>query len=340
MSQVITMGENMMRLTPPDNLRFEQTTSFNVMYGGDEANVAVSLSIFGIDSAFTTKLPKNPLGEAVINSLKRYGVNTDFIVRGGSRIGINFYEIGAAIRPSKVVYDRSGSSIAGAEVSDFDFDKIFKGAKWFHVSGITPALSERTTKITEKAMITAKQKGLTVSVDLNYRRKLWSPERAREVMTPLMEYVDICIGNEEDTEMTLGFKPKGTDVYKGKLNLKGYKEIFYKMKEKFNFKIIGTTLRESYSASDNGWSTFVYDGKDFYHSRKYDIHLVDRGGGGCSFAAGLIYGLLTGLTIKEANEFAAATSALKQTIYGDFNLVSVDEVMNIIKGDKSGRIQR
>jgi 2-dehydro-3-deoxygluconokinase len=340
MSQVITMGEIMMRLTPPDKLRFGQSDYFNVLYGGDEANVAISLSIFGVDCAFITKLPKNPFGEAAINSLKRYGVNTFFIARGGNRIGINFYEIGAAIRPSKVVYDRSGSAITEAEISDFDLDKIFTDAKWFHVSGITPALSEKTTKLTEKAMATAKQKGLTVSIDLNYRRKLWSPERARKVMTPLMEYVDICIGNEEDTEMSLGFKSKGTDVYKGELNLNGYKEIFYKMKEKFNFKIIGTTLRESYSASDNGWSTLLYDGKDFYHSRKYDIHLVDRGGGGCSFAAGLIYGLLTKLQIKEANEFAAAASALKQTIYGDFNLVSVDEVMNIIRGDKSGRIQR
>lgn len=340
MSQVITMGEIMMRLSPPDNLRFEQTTVFNVVYGGDEANVAVSLSIFGIDTAFITKLPDNPFGQAAINYLRRYGVNTEHIARGGNRIGINFYEIGASIRPSKVIYDRANSAIAEADVSDFDFEKIFEGARWFHVSGITPALSEKAALLTEVALATARKKGVTTSVDLNYRRNLWSPERAREVMTSLMKYVDICIGNEEDAEITLGFKPKGTNVYKGELNIEGYKEIFVKMKEKFGFKIVATTLRESYSASDNGWSCLVYDGKDFYHSRKYNIHLVDRGGGGCAFAAGLIYGLVSGKTIQETTEFAAAASALKQTILGDFNLVTIDEVENILKGDISGRIQR
>lgn len=340
MSTVITMGEMMIRLMPQGNLRLEQATSFDAFYGGDESIVAVSLSRFGIDTAYVTKLPDNPLGRTALNYLRHHGVNTEHIAIGGERLGLNFYETGVAIRPSKVLYDRAHSAIAEADLSDFDFDRIFKDAKWFHVSGITPALSENTRQITEKAMIAAKNHNVTVSVDLNYRRKLWSKERAREVMTALMEHVDVCIGNEEDAEITLGFKPKGTDVFKGELNLDGYKDIFQQMKEKFGFKYIGTTLRESYSASDNGWSVLVYDGETFCHSRKYEIHLVDRGGGGASFSAGLIYGLLSGMSLEETTEFAAAASALKQTILGDFNLTTVEEVNQIVGGDLSGRVQR
>jgi 2-dehydro-3-deoxygluconokinase len=340
MSEFISMGEVMMRLTPPDNLRFEQASALKIMYGGDEANVAVSLAHFGIDCAFVTKLPENPFGHAAINYLRRYGINTDFVVLGGDRIGLNFYEIGAAMRPSRVIYDRSGSAISKADADDFDFDAIFRGTSWFHISGITPALGEGATKLTEAALNSAKKHDVTISVDLNYRRKLWSPEKAKRVMTSLMKYVDVCIGNEEDTQITLGLKPDKTEVYKGKLNIEGYKSVFKKMKDTYGFKYIGTTLRESYSASDNGWSCLVFDGREFYHSKKYNIHLVDRGGGGSAFAAGLIYGLMRGKSTEETTEFAAASSALKQTIWGDFNLVTVAEVEELMKGDASGRIQR
>jgi 2-dehydro-3-deoxygluconokinase len=340
MNRVVTLGEMMLRLMPSNSLRIEQAPTFDAIYGGDESIVAVSLARFGIPSTYVTKLPDNPLGRAALNHLRSHGVNTDYICIGGERLGLNFYENGASIRPSKVIYDRKHSAIADVELSDFDFDKIFDKATWFHVSGITPALSDKTALLTEKAMQNAKEHGLTVSVDLNYRRKLWSQEKARKVMTGLMKYVDVCIGNEEDAEITLGFKPANTDVFKGEINLGGYKDIFSQMKAKFGFKYIASTLRESYSASDNGWSALVYDGQEFYHSRKYDIHLVDRGGGGASFAAGLIYGILTGMTLPDTTEFAVAASALKQTILGDFNLVTIDEVMQLVKGDASGRVQR
>jgi 2-dehydro-3-deoxygluconokinase len=269
-----------------------------------------------------------------------HGVNTSFIARGGQRIGLNFYENGAAVRPSRVIYDRAHSAIAEANEEDFDFDAIFSGARWFHCSGITPALSPNMEKITEKALATAKKKGLTVSFDLNYRRKLWSPEKARKVISRLMEHVDVCIGNEEDAAITLGIAPADTDVSKGQLSIEGYKEMFLRMREKFRFRCIGTTLRESRSASDNGWSVLIFDGGEFCVSRKYDIHLVDRGGGGAAFSAGLIYGMLNGMSVRETTEFAGAASALKQTILGDFNLVSLDEVTALLQGDASGRVQR
>jgi 2-dehydro-3-deoxygluconokinase len=340
MTKVVTLGEMMIRMMPADNLRIEQASTFNAFYGGDESIVAVSLARFGLESAYVTKLPDNPLGRGAFNSLRSQGVNTDLIVWGGERLGLNFYENGASIRPSKVIYDRKHSAIAEATPEEFDFDRIFTGARWFHVSGITPALSDNTAAITKAALQVAKKHGVTTSVDLNYRRKLWSPEKARRVMTELMEFVDVCIGNEEDAEITLGFKPENTDVTKGEINLDGYKDIFRRMKERFGFQTIASTLRESYSASDNGWSTLVYDGTDFCHSRKYDIHLVDRGGGGASFAAGVIYGLIQGKPLAEVTEFATATSALKQTILGDFNYVTIDEVLQLMKGDTSGRVQR
>jgi 2-dehydro-3-deoxygluconokinase len=334
------MGEMMIRLMPRGNLRLEQAKSFDAFYGGDESIVAVSLAKFGLDVAYVTKLPENPLGMNAANHLRCHGVNTEHIAWGGERLGLNFYETGVAIRPSKVIYDRAHSAIAEATLDDFNFDAIFGGAKWFHVSGITPAISDKAQALTEEAMRTAKKQGVRISVDLNYRRKLWSPEKAREVMTDLMQYVDVCIGNEEDAEIALGFKPEGTDVYAGELNIEGYKDIFRQIKERFGFDYIGTTLRESYSASDNGWSVLLFDGKTFHHSRKYDIHLVDRGGGGASFSAGVIYGLLQGMSLEETAEFAAAASALKQTILGDFNLTSLDEVHQLLAGDVSGRVQR
>lgn len=340
MKKVVTLGEIMLRLSTPQFQRFVQADSFDVVYGGGEANVAVSLANYGYDSYYVSKLPKNEIGQAAINHLRRFGVNTNYIVRGGERVGIYYLESGASMRPSKVIYDRAHSSISEADVSDFDFDDIFKDADWFHFSGITPALSDKAAILTEEALKAAKKHGVTVSVDLNYRKKLWTPEKAKEVMTNLMQYVDVCIGNEEDAQKVLGFKPGKTDVTTCELELAGYKDIFEQMKKKFGFKYVISSLRESYSASDNGWSACAYDGNEFYHSRKYDIRIVDRVGGGDAFASGVIYGLMEGKNFKDALEFGVAASALKHTIHGDFNMVTVEEVETLLKGDASGRVQR
>jgi len=340
MAKVITLGEIMLRLSTPGYQRFVQTQSFDVVFGGGEANVAVSLANYGHEAYFVSKLPKHEIGEAAVNYIRRFGVKTDFIARGGERIGIYYLETGASMRPSNVIYDRAHSAIAESDVSDYDFDKIFSGAKWFHWSGITPALGEKAQKVLEEALKTAKRNNVTVSCDLNYRKKLWTKEQAQKVMTNLMQYVDVCIGNEEDAEKCLGFKPGKTDVTKGELELTGYQEIFKQMIDKFGFKYVATTLRESHSASDNTWSALIYDGKEFYHSRKYDIRIVDRVGGGDAFSAGLIHGLLTKDDMKQALDFAVAASALKHTIPGDFNLVSLEEVETLVNGDASGRVQR
>lgn len=338
--KVVTLGEIMLRLCTPGFDRFVQADSFDVIYGGGEANVAVSLSNYGFDAYYVTKLPKHEIGQAAVNALRRYGVHTDYIARGGDRVGIYFSETGASMRPSKVIYDRANSAIAEADVSDFDFDEIFKDAKWFHFSGITPAISKKGAEITKAAVKAAKKHGVTVSVDLNYRAKLWTPEEAQEVMRDLMQYVDVCIGNEEDASLCLGFTPKGLDVTKGKLDIKGYEVIFKEMMGEFGFKYVVSSLRESYSASDNGWSACIYDGKEFYHSKKYDVRIVDRVGGGDSFASGVICGLLDGKSTKDALEFGVAASALKHTIRGDFNMVTRAEVENLVGGDGSGRVQR
>ncbi len=340
MKKVVTLGEIMLRLSPPDKQRFVQAESFDVIYGGGEANVALSVTNYGLEGYFVSKLPDNPIGQAAINQLRKFGVNTDYVARGGNRVGIYYLEHGASMRPSKVVYDRAGSSIAEATASDFDFDEIFEGADWFHFSGITPALSKDAAILTEEACKAAKRKGVTISCDLNYRKKLWTPDEAKAVMTSLMEYVDVCIGNEEDAEKVLGFKPGETDVTQGELELEGYKSIFKQMQEQFNFKYVVTTLRESHSASDNGWSALIYDGNEFYHSKHYDIRIIDRVGGGDSFAGGLIYGLLSSDDFKYALEFAVGASALKHTIFGDANLVTVEEVETLIQGDGSGRVER
>ncbi|HBM17341.1 MAG TPA: 2-dehydro-3-deoxygluconokinase [Lentisphaeria bacterium] len=340
MKKVVTLGEIMLRLSSPGYTRFVQSNAFDVCYGGGEANVAVALAQYGFDAYFISKLPKHEIGQSAVNALRNYGVKTDYIVRGGDRVGIYFLENGASMRPSKVVYDRANSAIAEADVNEYDFDKIFNGASWFHFSGISPAISKKAASLTEEALKSAKKHGVTVSVDLNYRKKLWTPTEAQKVMTNLMKYVDICIGNEEDAEKVLGFKPGHSDVNSGNLELDGYKSIFKQMKEKFGFKFIVTTLRESHSAFDNTWSALIYDGKDFYQSRKYDIHIVDRVGGGDSFSAGLICGMLDGKDMKGALEYAVAASALKHTIPGDFNLVSREEIDTLVKGDASGRVQR
>lgn len=338
--KVVTMGEIMLRLSTPGYERFVQSESFDAIYGGGEANVAVSLANYGFDSYFVTKLPKHEIGQAAVNALRRYGVHDDYIARGGDRVGIYFSETGASMRPSKVIYDRANSAIAEADLSDFDFDEIFKDASWFHISGITPAISKKGAELTKAAMKAAKDNGVMVSIDLNYRKKLWTPEEAQEVMKDLMKYVDVCIGNEEDASLSLGFTPKGLDVESGKLDVSGYEQIFKEMKEEFGFKYIVSSLRKSYSASDNGWSACIYDGENFYQSREYDVRIVDRVGGGDSFASGLICGLLDGKSSKDALEFGVAASALKHTIKGDFNHMSREEVQNLVDGDASGRVQR
>lgn len=340
MAKIVTLGEIMLRLSTPGHSRFIQTDSFDVVYGGGEANVAVSCANYGHEAYFVSKLPAHEIGQSAVNALRRFGVRTDFIARGGSRVGIYFLESGAAMRPSKVIYDRAGSSIAEALPEDFDFDAIMEGADWFHWSGITPAISDRAAELTRLACEAAKRHGVTVSVDLNFRKKLWTKEKAQSVMRPLMQYVDVCIGNEEDAELCLGFKPEA-DVEGGKTDAEGYKGIFKAMAEEFGFRYVVSTLRESFSASHNGWKAMIYDGSEFYESKRYDIlPIVDRVGGGDSFSGGLIHGLLTKDTQGEALEFAVAASALKHTIDGDFNMVSAAEVEALAGGDSSGRVQR
>ncbi len=338
--KVVTLGEIMLRLSTPGFERFVQSDSFDVTYGGGEANVAVAVSNYGLNGVFVTKVPDNAIGQAAINHIRRYGVDTQFIARGGKRLGIYFLETGASMRASQVIYDRSGASIADVDESEFDFDKIFEGADWFHTTGITPALSDKAAALTEAALKAAKAKGITTSIDLNYRKKLWTKEKAREVMTRLCQYVDVCIGNEEDADTTLGFKSEGTDITKGELNLEGYKSVFKQMKEKFGFKYIASTLRESHSASDNGWSALVYDGTEFYHTKQYEVRIVDRVGSGDSFASGFIYGLATSMPMNEAAEFGVAASAIKHTIHGDLNHATLSDVRDLMKGDASGRVQR
>lgn len=342
MAKVVTMGEIMLRFSTPGYQKFIQADEFDVCYGGGEANVAVSLANYGHDAEFITKVPANPIGECAVAALRKMNVETKHIARGGERLGIYFLETGASMRASNVVYDRAHSSISEAEPSDFDFDEIFEGADWFHFTGITPAISDKAAELTEIALKAAKKKGITVSCDLNFRKKLWSSEKAQRVMSNLMQYVDVCIGNEEDAEKVLGFKPGNTDVTSGELELAGYEDIFRQMVEKYNFKYVISSLRESYSASDNGWSACIYDrdSKEFYHSRKYNVRIVDRVGGGDSFAGGVICGLLDGKDFKSALEFGVAASALKHTIPGDMNLVSRSDVDNLVGGDGSGRVQR
>lgn len=330
----------MLRLSPPGHMRFVQTGLFDAVYGGGEANVAVSCANYGHDACFVTKLPAHEIGQAAVDALRRYGVRTDYIARGGDRVGIYYLETGASVRASKVIYDRAHSSIAEAVPADFDFDAIMQGADWFHWSGITPAISPAAAELTRLACEAAKRHGTTVSVDLNFRKKLWTTQQAQAVMRPLMRYVNVCIGNEEDAELCLGFRPDA-DVESGETHAGGYKEIFRRMAAEFGFRYVVSTLRESFSASRNGWKAMIYDGHEFYESRRYELDpIVDRVGGGDSFAAGLIHGLGTKPTQGEALEFAVAASALKHTVIGDFNLVSAEEVESLAAGNANGRVQR
>ena len=338
--KTVCFGELMLRLAPEGYTRFVQADSFGATYGGGEANVAVSLANFGTDARYITKLPANEIGQAAVNSLRRYGVDTTGIVRGGPRVGIYVLEKGASQRPSKVVYDRAGSSIALADATDFDWKKLLEGATWFHFTGITPALGDNVAKITLEAVRTAKEMGLTVSCDLNYRKNLWSRQKASEVMAQLMPYVDVCIANEEDAGDVFDIHADATDITGGKLSHEGYISVARKLTERFGFSKVAITLRESISASDNNWAAMLYSGGEAVFSKKYPVHIVDRVGGGDSFGAGLIYGVQSGMSDKDALEFAVAASCLKHTIEGDYNQVTVDEVKKLAGGDGSGRVQR
>lgn len=338
--KVVTFGEIMMRLATPGFQRIVQAREFEVTYCGGEANVAASLANFGMDAYFVSKVPDGPVGQACINFCRQYGIKTDYMLKGGSRLGLYYLEAGASQRASKVIYDRKGSAIAEARYEEFPWDDIFKGAAVFHVTGITPAISDLAADATLKAVQKAKDMGLTVCCDINFRKKLWSKEKAREVMSNIFKYVDIAIGNEEDTENVFGIKAGRSDVTSGQIDEEGYCNVARELMEKFGLSKVAITLRESYSASDNGWSALLYDGKDFCFSKKYNIHIVDRVGGGDSFAGALIYALLKGYDSQKAVDFAVAASCLKHTIPGDFNLVTLDEVENLLSGDGSGRVQR
>lgn len=340
MKKIVTFGEIMLRLAPEGYTRFVQAEDFGATYGGGEANVAVSLANYGMNAAFVTKLPAHDIGQAAVNSLRRFGVDTSHIVRGGQRVGIYYLEKGASQRPSKVIYDRAGSSIACAASSDFNWDAIFEGADWFHFTGITPALGGNVADICLQACKAAKAKNVNISCDLNYRKNLWSREEAGRVMEGLMPFVDVCIANEEDAADVFGIKAENTDVSAGKVSHEGYKEVAKKLADRFGFRKVAITLRGSISANDNNWAAMLYDGADYYFSRNYLIHIVDRVGGGDSFGAGLIYSLLSGFDNQAALEFAVAASCLKHTIEGDFNQVSVSEVQKLAGGDASGRVQR
>lgn len=338
--KIITFGELLIRLSPPLNKRFLQTNSFEVSFAGSEANVAADLACLGSNAAFISALPEHDIGQMAVNSLRMLGVDTSEIVRKGARIGILYLEKGASQRPSKVLYDREASSLACASVKDFDFEKIFAEAGWFHFSGITPALSESAAEVCIEACKIAKSKGLTISCDINYRRKLWTKAKASQVMRKLMAYVDICIANEEDCADVFGIAAHNTEIGKGCINNIGYIDVARQMTKEFNLKYIAITLRESKSASDNSWSGMLYAQDQAYFSHKYDIHIVDRIGAGDSFAAGLIFALQNGFECQKAIEFATALSCLKHTIEGDYSFTNAEEVMKLVDGDRSGRVQR
>lgn len=340
MKKTVCFGELMLRLNPKGYYRLLQADSFEVSFAGGEANVAVDLASLGSEADFVTKLPEHEVGKSAANALRKFGVAVSGIVYGGPRIGIYYVEKGASQRASRVIYDRAGSSISLAVPSDFDWDNIFKGAGWFHFTGITPALGGNLPEICLSACKKAKEMGLTVSCDLNYRKKLWGREEAGAVMERLMPYVDLCIANEEDAADIFGLQARNTDVNSGKLDKNGYIDVAGQIAERFGCGGVAITLRESISASRNIWSGMYYDGKDAFFSREYDIHIVDRVGGGDSFGAGLIYALQNHYKTQEAIEFAAAASCLKHTQEQDFNLVTREEVEALVKGNGSGRVQR
>ena len=338
--RIVTFGEIMLRLAPEGYLRFFQNDTMQATFGGGEANVAVSLANYGMDASFVTKLPAHAIGQGAVNSLRGLGVDTKDIVRGGDRVGIYFLEKGASQRGSVCIYDRAHSAIQEAKREDFDWDKIFDGADWFHFTGITPALGANLVEICIDACKAAKAKGVKISCDLNYRGKLWTRAQAREAMTKLCEYVDVCISNEEDAKDVFGIEAENTDIYGGKLDKEGYKSVAKQLMDTFGFEKVAITLRSSISANDNDWAGMLYDGENYCFSKEYHLHIVDRVGGGDSFGGGLIYSLLSGKDSQSAIEFAVAASALKHSIEGDYNRVTVAEVEKLAGGDASGRVQR
>ena len=338
--RIVTFGEIMLRLAPEGYLRFFQNDTMQATFGGGEANVAVSLANYGMDASFVTKLPAHAIGQGAVNSLRGLGVDTKDIVRGGDRVGIYFLEKGASQRGSVCIYDRAHSAIQEASREDFDWDKIFEGADWFHFTGITPALGANLVDICIDACKAAKAKGVKISCDLNYRGKLWTRAEAREAMTKLCEYVDVCISNEEDAKDVFGIEAANTDIYGGKLDKEGYKSVAKQLMDTFKFEKVAITLRSSISANDNDWAGMLYDGENYCFSKEYHLHIVDRVGGGDSFGGGLIYSLLSGKDSQSAIEFAVAASALKHSIEGDYNRVTVSEVEKLAGGDASGRVQR
>lgn len=340
MAKIVTFGELMLRLAPNGYYRFFQDSQFEATFGGGEANVAVSLANYGMDAAFVTKLPDHAIGQGAVNSLRKYGVDTSMIVRGGERVGIYFLEKGASQRGSVCIYDRAHSAIALAQPSEFDWDAIFEGADWFHFTGITPALGANMVQACKEACAAAQARGVKISCDLNYRGKLWTREEARAAMTELCQYVDVCISNEEDAKDVFGIEAENTDIYGGHLNKDGYRSVAKQLMDQFGFEKVAITLRTSISASDNDWAAMLCDGENYCFSKEYHLHITDRVGGGDSFGGGLIYALLTGKDTQAAVEFAVAASALKHSIEGDYNQVSVSEVEKLAGGDGSGRVQR
>jgi 2-dehydro-3-deoxygluconokinase len=340
MSKIVCFGEIMLRLNPPGNLRFVQAKEFQASYAGGEANVAVSLANYGVESSFVTKLPKHEIGQSALNALRQYGVGTNQILRGGDRLGIYFVEKGASQRASKVIYDREHAAIAVADPSEYDWPSILEGATWFHFTCITPALGEKAAQACMDAVKTAKDLGITVSCDLNYRKKLWSRDEAGRVMSTLMPYVDVCISNEEDAHDVFGISSEGTDIEKGEISREGYISVAKQLKDRFGFSKVAITLRGSLSASDNKWSGMLYEDGKAYFAPEYLIRIVDRVGSGDSFGGGLIYALMSNYSPQDAIEYAVAASCLKHSIECDFNLVSVDEVKSLAAGNASGRVQR
>lgn len=339
-SRVVTFGEMMVRLSPPKGERLEQAKTFELHFGGAEANVAVSLARFGMDVCFVSAFPQNDLGENAVNTLKSHGVDTQFIIRKGDRMGVYYLEHGHGVRPSKVLYDRAHSAVSSLGQTDVDWENVLDGAGWFHWTGITPALSDSLRTALRSGLEIAKNKGVTVSADLNFRKKLWKEERAREVMTDLMSFVDILIGNEEDPIRVFGMRSRDTDVDKGRLNLEDYEDLTRGLASRFGFAKVAITLRESISASENYWSACLFNGKEFIRGPRYHVPVVDRVGTGDAFAAGLIYGLLRGKRDEEALAFGIAAACLKHSIWGDFNIVRVEEVERLVSGESTGRVQR
>jgi len=342
MIKVVTFGEIMLRLSPPGFERFFQSPLLSATFGGGEANVAVSLAHFGVDSAYVTRVPKNAIGDAAVRCLRAEGVDVRHVVRGGERLGIYFAETGASQRASTVIYDRAGAAIAGVEPGQIGWAAVLRGADWFHVTGITPALGPRVAAATVEALDAARAAGVTVSMDLNFRKKLWSEAQAQKTMGPMMSRVDVVVANEEDIQSVLGFAVPGADAVGGHVEPAAYEGVARRVSKELGPSRVAITLRESHSASDNGWSAVLWDERTgtFTHSQHYELRVIDRIGGGDSFAAGLIYGLLSGRAPEEALRFAVAASALKHTIPGDFNRATADEVDRLVVGDGSGRVQR